>query len=462
MTSAQGQELTEPQKHTIVGIGASAGGLEALEEFFDNCPENTGLSFIVVQHLSPDHKSLMRELLTRHTKMEVVVADDDTKIKSDTIYLIPPAKFIEVKNRKICVTNKPKHQLSLPIDVLFLSLANECGPNAIGVILSGTGSDGTRGAMAINDGSGLVIAQDPEESKFDGMPRSVIASGVVDLTLPVADIPRKVIDFDNHTLNITAELTQAVTEEQAELGTTQEAILQLLHEHFAVDFSHYKQHTLERRIHHRMQVLQKHNLMEYLRYLKSSKNEPALLLKEMLIAVTRFFRDEESFTALNESVIEPLVKNTEPGKTIRVWISACSTGEEAYSLTILFLEAFKKFDRPVELKVFATDVNQQSIEYASTGVYPESIKAEVPQDLLRRYFEPVDEGYRVRNELRQYLVFARHNLIDSPPFTHMHLVSCRNMLIYLNAKTQNKVLSRLIYAVRNGGYMLACTVKKIP
>ena len=447
--------------HAIVGIGASAGGLEALEEFFDNCPEKTGMSYIVVQHLSPDHKSLMRELLTRHTKMNVVVGDDEAKIEPDTIYLIPPAKFIEVKGNKIIVTNKPKYQLSLPIDVLFLSMAKEFGSNAIGVILSGTGSDGTRGAMAISDHSGLVIAQDPEEAKFDGMPRSVIATGVVDLVLQVADIPRKVVDFDNHTLNITSELRKNIDDDEHELSTAQEAILQLLHEQFSVDFSHYKQHTLERRILHRMQVLQKHDLQEYLRYLNTSQDEPRLLLKEMLIAVTRFFRDEEAFQALNESVIEPLVKNTPQGNTIRVWISACSTGEEAYSLTILFLEAFKKYDRPIDLKIFATDVNQQCIEYASTGVYPESIKAEVPSDLLRHYFEPIDEGYRVRNELRQYLVFARHNLIDSPPFTHMHLVSCRNMLIYLNNKTQSKVLSRLIYAVTNGGFLFLGTSESL-
>jgi two-component system CheB/CheR fusion protein len=439
----------------IVAIGASAGGLEALEKLFDTLACDTGSTFVVIQHLSPDHKSMMANLLSRHTQMPVIMVEQDMPIEPDHVYLIPPGSIMHMGEGQLRLTPKNPRTLTLPIDVFFKSMASHYGPLSVGVVLSGTGSDGTRGAAAINDAGGLLIAQEPENAKFDGMPRSVIATGLVDAILPVEQIGQRILA---HILNqpVVKAAAQVEPSDRA-LAQSPEAamngILHLLLQVGGIDFQEYKPGTVARRIERRMTVRQVPTLADYLDLLHEDRNEVLTLRRELLIPVTSFFRDAEAFEILGRQIVEPLVARKQAGETIRVWTAAIATGEEAYSLAMLFLETFDQLKRWPSLKIFATDVEQQNIETAGAGTYPESIAAEVSPQQLERFFVKKGNHFAVKNELRQCIVFARHNLLTDPPFTKMDLVVCRNALIYFKNPAQERALKRLQYALSPNGHM---------
>jgi two-component system CheB/CheR fusion protein len=436
----------------VVCIGASAGGLDALERFFSACPTDTGAAFVVVQHLSPDHKSMMNTLLARHTLMPVIMVEEDMAIEADKVYLIPPGSVMHVSPGRLHLRPKKPQVLSLPIDIFFASLAEVYGSKAVGIVLSGTGTDGTRGTNAIHAAHGLVMAQEPETSKFDGMPRSAIATGNVDVVLPAEELPLRLLShvrnepYDDQRPALPVTPYSALTNDDIFAE-----ILQLLYQLGGIDFSDYKPATIMRRLERRMQARHTPELHQYLELLEHNRDEMLILRKEMLISVTSFFRDPEAFELLAKKVIAPLVAATDPASTIRVWIAGVATGEEAYSIAMLFLEAFGHSKRWPTLKIFATDVDHHAIEKAGVGLYRESIAAEISQDRLEKFFDLRSDGYAIKSEVRQCIVFARQNLLMDPPFTKMDLVVCRNTLIYFKPAAQERVLHALLYALNSGG-----------
>jgi two-component system CheB/CheR fusion protein len=436
----------------VVCIGASAGGLDALERFFAACPTDTGAAFVVVQHLSPDHKSMMNTLLSRHTQMPVIMVEEDMVLEANRLYLIPPGSVMHVSPGRLHLKPKKPQVLTLPIDIFYSSLAEVYRDKAVGIILSGTGTDGTRGAVAIHEAGGFVMAQEPESSKFDGMPRSAIATGVMDAVLPADELPLRLLahilnePYDDHRPVLPITPHSALTNDDIFAE-----ILQLLYQLGGIDFSDYKPATIMRRLERRMQARHTPELHQYLELLESNRDEMLTLRKEMLISVTSFFRDPEAFELLAEKVIAPLVEASASTDTIRVWIAGVATGEEAYSIAMLFLEAFAAKKHWPTLKIFATDVDHHAIEKAGVGSYRETIAAEISQERLERFFVQRGDSYVIKNDLRQCIVFARQNLLSDPPFTKMDLVVCRNTLIYFKPAAQERVLHALLYALNSGG-----------
>lgn len=440
----------------VVCIGASAGGLDALERFFKSCPRDTGAAFVVIQHLSPDHKSIMNNLLARHTDMPVIMVEDAMRIEADSVYLIPPGAIMHITEGHLHLTPKNPRGLSLPIDIFFSSLAEVYGPRAVGIILSGTGTDGTRGAVAINSANGFLMVQEPETSKFDGMPRSAIATGVIDAILPAEDLPARLVAHI-FKLPVKAALpaeAKVIVHAKMTSAEVLTAILQLLHQVSGIDFADYKPATILRRIERRMQVRHVTEMHQYLDLLENDRGEVLTLRREMLISVTSFFRDPEAFETLFEKVISPIVAEIGAGATLRVWTAGVASGEEAYTLAMLFIEAFERHRRWPNLKVFATDVDQLCVETAGVGQYPESAAAELSPERLERFFVKKGDYFVVKNELRQCIVFARHNLLSDPPFTKMDVVVCRNTLIYFKSGAQERALRSLQYAVKDGGALM--------
>jgi two-component system CheB/CheR fusion protein len=449
-------KLTNDFSGYVVGIGASAGGLEALEKFFDACPIDTGAVFVVIQHLSPDHKSMMSNLLARHTTMPVNMVEQNTQIEANHVYLIPPAAIMSIKDGYLHLTPKSPRGLTLPIDIFFASLAENYGDNAIGIVLSGTGSDGTRGASAINALGGFLLAQDPITARFDGMPKSFISTGFVDAILPPEDLPNRVVAHIKH-LIIEEPIIQVKEETISRINLTYEEVLerlmQLIQQVSGIDFREYKSTTVMRRIERRMQVRRVTQLEDYLELLDTERGEVMTLRQELLISVTSFFRDTDAFSTLTVQAITEIIASKQNGDVIRIWTAGCSTGEEPYSVAMLFLEAFEREKRFLNLKIFATDVNQQNIDFAAIGSYSEAIIAELSPQRLERFFEVRMNTFVVKNELRQCIVFARHNLLTDPPFTKMDLVTCRNTLIYFKNAAQERALRRLQYAIALDGFL---------
>lgn len=440
----------------IVGLGASAGGLEALQRFFDAVPGDSDLAYVVVQHLSPVHKSLMVDLLAKHTAMEVVQATDGVPVQRNTVYLLPPGKHLTIEDCRLRLTAKDAGSgMSLPIDIFLTALARDQGPRAIGVILSGTGSDGTRGLMAIKSAGGFTAVQQPESAQFDGMPRSALATGQVDATLPPDELPARLIDHARKALARARPMPARQRREDGDDPLAQ--IIAVIRSVTGVDFSHYKLATLLRRIERRMQGAGLESMEEYAALLRRNSAETVNLYKEMLIGVTRFFRDEAAFRILAERVIPSLLANRSPSDMIRVWVCGCASGEEAYSLAILFAEAQERMGRSVDVKIFATDIDQDSIEVASLGEYPRSIAEDVSQERLARFFTARGDSYVVSRDLRRMVVFAAHNIMRDPPFTKIDLLSCRNLLIYMDQPLQRKVLSLFQYALRQSGFLFLGT-----
>ncbi len=435
---------------TVVGIGASAGGLEALQDFFKNMPEESGVAFVIVQHLSPDYKSLMDELLARFTKMAIHRVRDGIEVKPDNLYLIPPRKNMTIFNGKLFLTEQDHSRaMNMPVDIFMRSLAQDQGTNAIGVILSGTGSDGTLGIRSIKEQGGMVIAQDDQSAKFDGMPRSTISTGMVDYILTPGEMPEALLNYVEHPfIQKTEKIENQITQDEDYLSK----IIMIIRDVTGVDFSNYKETTIIRRIEKRISINRYDSIEDYVSFIASNKREVNILYKDLLIGVTRFFRDHDSFERLKDKVIPELLKK-EKSKPIRVWCLAASTGEEAYSLAILFKEYMEDHKVSGDVKLFATDIDRDSVEFAGVGLYPESIVSDVSAERLSRFFTRIEDGYKVNENIRNMVVFASHNVLKDPPFSKMDLISCRNMLIYLNSEIQQKILSMMYFSLNKDGFL---------
>jgi two-component system CheB/CheR fusion protein len=435
-----------PDLH-VVGIGASAGGLEALERLFKAMPTRSGLAFVVLQHLSPDFKSLMDELLARHTSLPIRRAEDGMIVEPNHVYLLPPKKEMIISGGRLLLTDKdPDQDLSLPIDHFFRSLAQDAGRCAIAIVLSGTGSDGSRGIRDIHEAGGLVLVQDEESAKFDGMPRSAIDTGIVDRILQPEAMPTALLEHTSNRSETGPSLARTDLE-----GI--DLIFKLLRDEYGIDFSYYKPNTVGRRIERRQTLTHAPDLESYVESLRNDSAELNALYRDLLIGVTRFFRDREAFERLERDVLSGLLSHKQASEEIRVWIAGCATGEEAYSLAILIDERLRLLGRSLNVKIFATDVHRASLEIASAGVYSEEALRDVKPARLERYFQRKADGYHVSPELRQMIVFAVHNIIKDAPFTKLDLITCRNLLIYFQPPIQKKVLSLFHFGLKTGGVL---------
>lgn len=438
-------------RYHIVAIGASAGGLEALEKFFAAASNDAGLAYIVVQHLSPDFKSQMDHLLARVTDMPVEVVRDGVAVKPNHVYLIPPRTDMEIrKGHLFLIERMDDKALSHPIDQFFRSLAGECGKKSVAVVLSGTGSDGTRGVTEIASHGGLVLAQEPTTARFDSMPANAMESGDVHLVMAPEAMPEAIVRYVAE--GVTAEsFGQTFGGEQLEPSAMSEVFRMLQRSH-DIDFSNYKPTTVERRIRRRIELLKLHSLDQYVRRLVDSPGEVNELYKDLLIGVTRFFRDTEAYEHLAQSAIPQLLDQME-GDTLRVWVCGCATGEEAYSLAMIIAEAIDASGKDITLKMFATDAHKESLQIAATGLYTEAAMAGVSEQRRERFFQKRKDRFYVSGELRRKIVFAPHNIIKDPPFTQMQLITCRNLLIYLQPEVQQKILSIFHFALRQNGVL---------
>ncbi len=427
----------------VVGIGASAGGLEALERFFDYVPKDSGMAFVVVQHLSPDFKSLMDEILARRTPIPIRLVENAMVVEPNHIYLIPPKKEMIISGGLLLLSERDREQdLSLPIDVFFRSLAQDCGARAIAVVLSGSGSDGSRGVRAVHEAGGLVLVQDVESAQFDGMPKTARDAGVADYVLPPQDMPAALLEHASRV---------GVPQVAPESGQGMSAVYRMLQDEFGIDFTHYKPSTITRRIERRLQLARVDDIEEYVARLRADRKELDILYRDLLIGVTRFFRNEEAFEIMEKEVLPDLLAKGPSNVPFRVWVAGCATGEEVYTLAILLSELTAESGRP--FKIFATDVHRGSLELATRALYEEDAVANVSQARLARFFLRRGKGYQVVPDLRQSVVFAHHNVVKDAPFTRVDLVSCRNMLIYLQSPAQEKVLSLFHFALNRGGMM---------
>jgi chemotaxis methyl-accepting protein methylase/archaellum component FlaC len=443
----------------IVGIGASAGGLEALEQFMKNVPVKCGMAFVIVQHLDPTRKGLMAELLQRCTPMKVTQVKDRTFVRQDCVYVIPPNKDMSILHGALHLFDPESARgLRLPIDYFLRSLAQDQQQLSIGVILSGMGSDGTLGLRDIKEKAGLALAQEPTSAKFDSMPRSVIDAGLADIVAPAEELPGKIMDFLKR--KPLAEQNDPAIEEKMRGGL--EKILILLRSHSGHDFSFYKSNTLYRRIERRMGIHRIDKIASYIRYLQENPQELDLLFKEMLIGVTSFFRDPSVWKLLQDETL-PTILAAHPGGTLRAWVAGCSTGEEAYSLAIAFKEVMEKLKpkKIFKLQIFASDLDRDAIDKARQGFFLENISADVTAEQLRRYFTKENNGYRVRTEIREMVIFSTHSLILDPPFTKLDFMSCRNLLIYLTPEMQKKLLPLFHYCLNPGGVLVLGSAETI-
>ncbi len=436
----------------VVGIGASAGGLDAIERLFDNMPADTGMAFVIVQHLSPDFKSLMDELLARHTSMPIHRVEDGISVEPNHIYLIPPKKNMVLSEGKLLLTDQESDgALNLPIDIFFRSLAQDVGRSAVAIILSGTGSDGSRGIQEIHNSGGLVFAQDLDSAGFDGMPRSAALTKIVDIVCPPERMPSRLAEHLNMPMLLGGEHPQ-LTEELAQ-DDDKLQIFRLFRDRYGLDFSLYKPATIDRRIDRRIQLTRSEDTRDYFQKLETDTEELDNLYRDLLVEVTQFFRDPKAFDSLRQQVIPTLVSDTPTGGEVRLWVPGCATGEEAYSLAMLLHAEIAKANREITAKVFATDVHARSLEYASAGAYPAVAMENLPEDFKKRHFTAKGDVYHVNKELRQTVIFAPSDITRDPPFTKIDLISCRNVLIYLEPRVQKKILSLFHFGLRAGGVL---------
>jgi two-component system CheB/CheR fusion protein len=436
----------------IVAVGASAGGLDACRKFLDALPAGTGMAFILVQHLDPTHESMMVELLTAHTSMSVLQASEGMPIEREHFYVIPPGKYLTVSNGALHIIQpQARHGARLPFDFLLHSLANEYASRTICIVLSGTGADGSRGLLEVKAKNGLVVVQDPGEAAYDGMPRSAIATGGVDLVLGVTAIPKALSEFNQRT---DPRRPDAMPQDSSADGLQE--IIDLLRTKTAHDFRLYKKGTLQRRIERRMglSAIPTHDMDRYLELLRGDAEELNLLAKDLLINVTSFFRDPTVFDYLAKQIIPGLVRGRDREQPIRVWIAGCSTGEETYSLAMLFREAIAAEKSEVKLQLFASDVDADAVASARDGIYSKAIEADVSPARLARFFSKEEHSYRVSDELRAAVVFTVQDVLADPPFSRLDMISCRNLMIYLGHEAQAKVISIFHFALREGGLLL--------
>ena len=436
----------------IVGIGASAGGLEALELFLANVPAGSGMAFVIVQHLDPTHKGMLPELLQRSTGMQVFQVKDRTRVKPDSVYVIPPNKDMSILHGVLHLLDPVERRgLRLPINSFFCSLADDQREHSIGVILSGMGSDGTLGLRAIKEKAGAVFVQEPASAKFDSMPRSAIDAGLADVIAPVEALPGKISAYVQHVPLIAKPGRLGKYAAQSAL----EKVALLLRSQTGHDFSLYKKTTVYRRIERRMGLHKISKIATYVRFLQENPQEVELLFRELLIGVTSFFRDPEAWKQLKAEVLPALLAGRTFNQPLRAWIPACSDGAEAYSLAILFKETLEELKpaKNITLQIFATDLDSQAIEKAREGVFPANIAADISKKRLNRFFVKMERGYQVAKVIREMVIFAPQNIIMDPPFTKLALISCRNLLIYLMPELQKKLLPLFHYSLNPGGFL---------
>jgi two-component system CheB/CheR fusion protein len=449
-TPQPAERSIQERPHPIVGVGASAGGFEAFKELLKALPSDTGQAFVLVQHLDPGHESLLAKLLAKATAMPVAEVVEGMAVEPNHVYIIPPNKTMEIKNGTLHLMprGEPTAQ-HLPIDHFLRSLAEDQGNRAIGVILSGTASDGTQGLKAIKAEGGITFAQDINSAKYDGMPRSAIAAGCVDFVLPPKAIAGELARIGQHSYLVTtpaAETEEGDDELHKIFSAVQKAT--------GVNFTYYKYSTIKRRIARRMLLHKVDSLKQYVRFLQENRAEPAALCEDILIHVTGFFREPESFQALAEQIFPKILSNKPPGESIRVWVPGCSTGEEAYSVAMVLLECLGDRVTNMPIQLFGTDISEVSIEKARLGVYSESSLGELSAERLRRFFAKVDGGFRITKSLREMCVFARQDLAQDPPFSRLDLISCRNVLIYMGPVLQKKVMAIFHYALKPTGFLM--------
>ena len=436
----------------IVGIGASAGGLEALSVFLGKVPENSGLAFVIVQHMEQKRKDILVELLQSATPMKIVQVKENTPIQPDCVYVIPPNKEMSIRHRVLHLSNfSVPHSLHLPIDFFFRSLADDQQERSIGVILSGMGTDGTSGLKAIKERGGAVFIQEPRSAKFDSMPRSAIEAGLADVVTLVENLPAKIVSYLEH-----KPLIDIADQDQADNTLSSfDDIMILLRSHTGHDFSSYKKNTVDRRIERRMGIHQIDKLATYVRFLQENPQELDLLFKEFLIGVTSFFREPTEWELLKDKVIPALLAERASSNTLRVWVSGCSTGEEAYSLAIVFKEVLEQLkpSQDFSMQIFATDLDRDAIDKAREGVFSANIAENMSSERLNRYFTKVDRGYQVVKTIRDMVIFAQQNMIKDPPFTKIDILTCRNLLIYLTPELQKKLMSLFHYSLNSDGFL---------
>jgi len=458
----QKEKITTQPKNNIfpiVGIGASAGGLEALEQFFENMPNDSGMAFVVIQHLDPTRVGIMPELLQRITTMKVFQVNDRLKMKPNCVYVIPSNKSMSVLNGTLHLFDPVEsHGMRLPIDVFFRSLADDKQDKSVGIVLSGMGSDGSLGLKAIKEKNGLVLVQDPSTAKFDSMPRNAIQSVSADIVASSAELPGKLITF----LKFIPSVITDPEKEVINKGNLDKIII-LLREQSGHDFSLYKKNTLFRRIERRKGVHQIAKISNYVRFLQGNPKEVEILFKELLIGVTSFFRDTPVWDTLRDDIFPDLINSFPERYVIRAWVTGCSTGEEAYSLAIIFKEVMEKIKnhKNLTLQVFATDLDSDAIELARKGCFSKNIASDVSPERLDRFFSPEADGYRVNTAIREMVVFAPQNVIKDPPFTKLDILSCRNMLIYMEPELQRKLMILFNYSLNPGGIMVLGTAETL-
>jgi len=447
---AQLQE--KPSDFLIVGIGASAGGIQALQEFFRQVPEHSGMAYVVILHLSPNHDSQLAAILQRETSMPVTQITEKTFIKPDQVYVIAPDRHLTMVDGYIAVTNNVHvEERRAPVDIFFRTLADEHGPRAVSVILSGTGANGSMGLKRIKERGGATFVQNPREAEFSEMPRNAIATELVDEVLNVADIPAKIVAYRNSTgkVLITVEAEERSEDQKQALRD----IFTLLRHRTGHDFSNYKRPTLLRRIERRISVRDLPDLPAYAKFLHENGDEPVALLKDLLISVTNFFRDKKAFDAVEEEIIPLLLNGKSAESQLRIWVAGCATGEEAYSFAMLCLERTIGSLEAPKIQIFATDIDEAAIAHAREGFYTINDLADVSQERLQRFFNKEADGYRIRREVRETVMFATHNFLKDPPFSHLDLVSCRNVMIYLNRTAQERVVETFHFALKPGCFL---------
>ncbi len=443
----------------MVGIGASAGGLKALKKFLSEIPldRNQDVSFVIIQHLDPDHESILDTLLEKVTDMKIHKIKEGMEIKPNCVYVNPPKMKVEISDHRFRTSEFEESDTpKLPIDYFFRSLSESIGNQAICVVLSGTGSDGSTGLKSVKGVGGMTIAQEIGQAEYKGMPQSAINTGLVDYILPVEDMAQKIFNYIKH----------PYMDRETDIGKMQfreisPKIFELIRQQMGHDFSDYKDKTIRRRLNRRMAVHQLDSIVDYYDFLKSNRSEVENLFKDILITVTNFFREPEVYESLKDDVIPDLLETRSPDTTLRIWVPGCSTGEEAYSIGMLLTELREGRGIKPNIQIFATDIDSRSIEIAREGLYPESIAADVPQERLERFFEKKGDKYKINDKIRKMVVFAEQNLIMDPPLSRMDLISCRNVLIYMDRKLQRKIIPMLYYALNKEGYLILGTSESI-
>jgi two-component system CheB/CheR fusion protein len=444
----------------IVGIGASAGGIQALKEFFLNVKEDSGIAYVVILHLSPDHDSKLAEVLQQTTTLPVFKVTEKINVEPNHVYIVPPNQHLLMQDGSIDATpNITIEDRRAPVDIFFRSLADSHGSNAVCVVLSGTGANGSMGLKRIKERGGAAFVQNPREAEFSEMPRNSIATEMTDEVLPVAEIPGRILLYKERSAKIQIPLEPASRDEN------QQSALREIFTHLRIqtghDFSNYKRPTLLRRIERRINILAMHDLASYVTLLKENKEETTSLLKDLLISVTNFFRDKKAFKVLESEVIPRILKNKIGEKQIRIWVAGCATGEEAYSLAMLCAEkTMGAIDAP-KIQIFATDIDEAAISHARQGLYTINDAADVSPERLRHFFNKEGEVFRIRREIREMVLFASHNFLKDPPFFHIDLISCRNVMIYLNQVAQERAMETFHFALDPGGFLFMGTSESI-